>query len=42
VPHISLVFREMWETRISLGTSGRAKNCRLAAVVTTEFSLFQP
>ncbi len=33
VPHISLVFREMWETRISLGSLCTAKNCGLAAVV---------
>ena len=33
VPHISLVIREMWETRISFGSLWRAKNCGLAAVV---------
>src|SRR5271156_4258794 len=33
VPHISLVFREMWETRISLGSLWRSKNCKLGAAV---------
>ncbi len=29
VPHISLVFREMWETQIPLGSPWRGKDCRL-------------
>jgi hypothetical protein len=29
VPHISLVFLEMWETRTFLGSFWRVKNCSL-------------